>query len=34
MEEDKVAFEELLRYNAATAYGTDRGLDDLLKGDD
>ena len=31
---DKVAFDTMLAYNAATAYGTDRGLDDLLKGDD
>lgn len=33
MQEDKVAFEELLRYNAATAYGADRGLDELTEDD-
>lgn len=33
MEEDKVAFETMLRYNAATAYGLNK-TEDMLKGDD
>lgn len=33
MEEDKVAFETMLRYNATTAYGQDRSTEELLKDD-
>lgn len=31
MKEDKVAFDELLNYTAATAYGMNRSTEELLK---